>query len=263
MDPMIPQTGGLTGWLFRSARKKKAQKAANKKYNQDWIANSEANYGFSAGAEGDSLVDAGFQNGKFNINARKTASQLRNRELADYGSTNALEALSQFDPATAGDRAEEAYRTQATGDFMNTFNPMVQKMQNQIGQRFGTFNNTNFNDNWQKMNQQTLTPALARISQDAIMNRGQFVQNEMNPLLQLLNTYNLQVDNDINDTMRKITMGSQGYAQGQDAMRSNPLYQDRLRQAGWAAPLTANKGIDWGSVLGGAASAFAKTQGGG
>jgi len=248
---------GPIGSFFARRKRKKAAAARARAEAQNQVLGMENNYNFGAGVDGEALADAGFENGAFRINARRSDNEKRILELANQGYLSNLEALNEFDPATAGDRAEQAYRDQATEDFMGQWNPMVQNFQNQIGNRFGSFNNSNFAQQFTKMNQDVLTPALARISRDAILNRGQVVQNEMNPILQALQTYNVPITQDMANVAQRIAMASQGHAQGLQTMRSSPGYQDAMRRAGWATPIEQPKGIDWGQALSSAVNAFA------
>lgn len=251
---------GLFGGGSRKKRKK-AQREAAKAQARGEVTNMENNYNYNMGVDGESLANAGFENGGFRINANRTANERQIYDLANEGYINNLQALKDFDPATAGDRAEKAYRDQATADFMGQYNPMVQNFQNQIANRFGSFNNSNFQDQFTKMNQDVFTPAMARISRDAILNRGQVAQNEMNLILKALETYNIPITQDTANVANRIAMASQGHAQGLQTMRSNPVYMDAVRRAGWAPPINQPKGIDWGQALAtavGAASGFKK-----
>jgi hypothetical protein len=245
---------GWTGWSRKRRNRKKAAAMAKEQARQE-VFGMEDNYGFNLDVDGFNAGTAGFKDGKFELGVNRSEAERDAFDTATEGYGNALNALNDFDVEGIGDRAEQAYRTKALTNFNNQWNPMVDKLQESIGQRFGTLNTSGFNDNFSNMVQSNYIPAMQGIENEAILQRGNLIQSEMNPFVNLFNTFGVALDRDSQNISNRIAMTSQGYNQGQDSMRTSQRFQDAVKRAGLGASNTApRQTINVGQILAGLAS---------
>jgi len=209
---------GLFG-IFQNRAKKKLKKQVDGynqqlvdlgKSKQDWL----NNFKFTPMVNNEQIGSAGFEQGNFKFNVNKNPLLTRARTQADEGYADAMGQLRGLDLSGAIRNSEQAYKDEAMTNFNKRYNPMVDQLRENIGQRFGGFNNTAFTDGFSKLINNTYSPAVQSINNQAVLNKGQFAQAQLSPIQQLLDTYGIAADRDTQDTLQKLQTLSQGYNQG-------------------------------------------------